>query len=70
MFPIISFILFSPIGCTLNNTLIVQHSFGGVWDESKNIGEMRDGRNFNSGMQDEKRTAGPGFAAFFRRDRG
>ena len=40
-------------------------------DESKrNGGEMRDDKNFNSGMRDENRTAGPGYAPFHRRDRG
>ena len=49
----------------------VQHRFGGMRDESKNGGEMRDDRNFNnSGMRDENRTARPGYAPFRRRDRG
>ena len=40
-------------------------------DESKrNGGEMRDDKNFNSGMRDENRTAKPGYAPFHRRDRG
>ena len=31
---------------------------------------MRDDINFNSGMRDENRTAGPGCSTFCRRDRG
>lgn len=41
-----------------------------MWDESKNEGGMRDDRNFNSGMRDENRTVGLGFAPLRRMDRG
>ena len=40
--------------------LRVQHRFGGMWDESKNGG----------GIRDENRMAGPGYALFHGQDRG
>lgn len=39
----------------------VQDRFGGMWDESRNGGRMRDDRNFNGAMRDESRIAGPGY---------
>ena len=47
----------------------VQHRFSGMQHESKNGGGMQDDRNFNSGMRDENRTAGSGYAPFCRWDR-
>ena len=48
----------------------VQHKFGGMRDEAYNRGGMWDTRNFKSGMRDENREAGPGYAPFGRRDKG
>ena len=52
------------------SNLRVQHRFGGMRDEAKNLGGMWNTRNFKGGMRDENRTARPGYASFRRRDTG